>query len=223
MNAEVLPKMLLDKKNIKSAVIIFHKNIGRYPEQWVKECIDSIKNQTYKNFDVFEIDYGGGGNQVYPMSNFESKVFNDHAEAHNYLLDTVFNLGYDCAFNINIDDSYSLDRFEKQIPYIIAGFDIVSSNYYNVDENGNFLKAMRMDDKNPDLEASNGHNIISHPSVCYSRNFWTTCTRLISSEIPRDDFELWKRSYKNNLYKFAILPDYLLNYRIHNSKISAEK
>jgi len=209
-------------KNPKAAVIIFHKNVESYPEQWIKKCIDSIQNQTYQHFDVFEIDYGGGGKQIYPGSNVFIAKFNNHAEAHNFLLDMVFAIGYDCAFNVNIDDVYELNRFEKQIPYMQAGFDIVSSNYYNIDENGNVIRSMQMDDKNPDIESSNNHNIIAHPVVCYSRNFWTTCSRLLPEEIPRDDFELWKRSYKNSNYKFIVLPDYLLHYRVHENKISKE-
>ena len=116
---------------MKSAVVIFHKNVQRYPEKWVKDCIESIQNQTYKDFDVFEVDYGQDGNQIYPGSIFLNHKLNDHAEALNYLLSHVFALGYDCAFNVNIDDWYAPERFERQIEYIKLGYDIVSSNFCN--------------------------------------------------------------------------------------------
>lgn len=207
--------------SIKSAVIIFHKNINRYPKQWIDKCITSIRGQTYKDFDVFEVDYGGGNIQAYAGSNFESRVLSDHAQAHNYLLDKVFSLGYDCAFNVNVDDFYALNRFEKQIKCIEQGQDVVSSNFYNVDESDRVIAEKRMDILGVNKEANANHNIIAHPVCCYSKNFWTTCTKLHSEEIPRDDFELWKRSYAACKYKFLILPDYLLYYRVSSKKVSA--
>ncbi|MEK6884790.1 MAG: hypothetical protein AABY22_34480 [Nanoarchaeota archaeon] len=204
---------------MKIAVIIFHKNVRNYPLEWISRCIGSIKNQTYTDFCVFELDYGGDGVQIYEGSNFASHLLLNHVEAHNYLLDQVFALGFDYAFNINIDDFYSLDRFEKQIVYAKQGYDIISSNFYNVDNRGYITQEMIMHDKNIIQEAAKGHNIIAHPAVLYSRNFWTTCSRLIQDEIPIDDFNLWKRSFEQ--YKFKIVPNFLLFYRIHGNKVSA--
>lgn len=222
MGAPTAPPARLLKK-AKAAVIIFHKNIQNYPEKWVNDCICSIKNQTYKDFDVFEVDYGDTWTQVYKGSHFESTKFDNHADAHNFLLDKVFSLDYDCAFNVNIDDVYAVNRFERQIACIEEGYDVVSSNYYNMDENGDTIKAMLMSDKNIENEMMYNHNIIAHPSVCYSRKFWTTCTKLKGDEIPLDDFKLWKRSIDSREYKFLILPDYLLYYRVHENKVSKSK
>lgn len=206
---------------VKCAVILYHKNVQKYNPLWIKKCVDSIKNQTYKEFDVFELDYGGTFTQIYRGSLFSSaNLILDHAEAHNCLLDKVFELGYDCAFNVNVDDIYSLDRLEKQIPWIEQGYDVVSSNFHHIDEKGRIMYPMIFDNKDPRIEAKRGHNIIAHPVVCYSKHFWTTCTKLRSHEIPKDDFELWKRSYGK--YKFKILPDFLLYYRIHKNKVSAK-
>lgn len=205
----------------KAAVIIFHKNSWKYPLKWVTECISSIKNQTYKKFDVFEIDYGGNNVQIYSGSRFMSVKLADHAEAHNFLLDIVFFLGYDSAFNVNIDDFYALDRFEKQLKYVDAGYDIISSNFHNIDGAGTIINDMQVSKLNIGKEFKRGHNIIAHPVLCYSRNFWTSCTRLNPKEIPVDDFNLWKRSIDR--FKFVILPEYLLYYRVHNDKISKKK
>jgi len=208
-------------KSMKVAVLIFHKHSYRYNPKWIAKCIHSIQNQTYNNFDVFEVDYGGEHTQLYPDSNFAStNHLKDHAEAHNWLLDKVFSLGYDCAFNVNIDDIYSLDRFEIQIEWIKAGYDVISSNFYLIDEAGRVTNALSMDSKVPEIEAKKEHNIIAHPVCCYSKNFWDNCTKLNPSEIPKDDFELWKRSYGK--FKFKILPNFLLYYRVHSQKASAK-
>jgi hypothetical protein len=211
-----------EESSTKSAVIIFHKNISTYPKRWIDKCMDSIKNQTHKNFDVFEIDYGGGGNQIYSGSKFFNLQLKDHAEAHNFLLDKVFSMDYNCAFNVNVDDYYSLDRFEKQLEYIERGYDVVSSNFHRVNQDDKIIHTLLFSDKNMVRESNKGHNIIAHPVLCYSRNFWDNCDKLHSVEIPIDDFMLWKRSYEKD-FKFIILPDFLLHQRIHDNNISAKK
>lgn len=208
--------------SIRSAVIIFHKNINNYPKRWIDKCVDSIRNQTYQGFDVFEVDYGGQGNQIYKGSDFENLILSDHAIAHNYLLDKVFSMGYDCAFNVNVDDYYSPDRFEKQLKYIENEYDVISSNFNRVNERDEIISTLNFSGKNIVSESNRGHNIIAHPVLCYSRNFWINCDKLDSSEIPRDDFMLWRRSYGKG-FKFIVLPDFLLYQRIHQNNISAKK
>jgi hypothetical protein len=145
----------------------------------------------------------------------------NHAEAHNHLLDTVFSQGYDYAFNVNVDDFYALDRFEKQIKYAAMGYDVISSNFHVVNENDEITRTLTMHDRSVEHEASKDHNIIAHPVVCYSKKFWTTCSKLNGDQIPKDDFELWKRSFGK--YTFIVVPEFLLYYRVHENKISKPK
>lgn len=207
---------------MKSAVIIFHKNIDNYcPRAWWEKCYDTIRNQYNVKFDVFELDYGGSGRQTYEGSTFRSKFMVDHARAHNFLLNWVFSLDYDCAFNVNIDDWYALGRFETQLPWIEKGYDVVSSNFYRVNDDESIKQEFRFHEKDIVAEANKNHNVLAHPVLCYSRHFWTTCNdRLVSSEIPKDDFMLWRRCYAKGTFKFIILPDYLLFQRLHNNNVS---
>lgn len=206
---------------MKSAVIIFHKNIlTYYPWEWIQKCYDTIRNQTYQDFDVFEVDYGGTNKQTYEGSIFFSESLGNHANAHNFLLDRVFERDYDCAFNVNVDDWYALNRFEKQIPAITQGFDVVSSNFYRVNDDESVKQSFIFHGRDIVKEAAKEHNILAHPVLCYSRNFWLNCDKLKAEEIPFDDFMLWKRSYKKGIFKFIILPDMLLFQRIHENNVS---
>jgi len=205
---------------MKSAVIIFHKNIDTYyPPTWVQKCYDTIRNQSYQSFDVFELDYGGSDRQTYRGSEFDSVMMNNHAEAHNYLLDKVFALDYDCAFNVNVDDWYALNRFEKQIPWIERGYDVVSSNFYRVNEDESVRQSFFFDERDIVKEANKNHNVLAHPVLCYSKHFWTNCDKLNPNDIPFDDFILWKKCYKKD-FKFIILPDFLLFQRVHGGNVS---
>jgi len=207
---------------VKSAVIIFHKNIDTYyPKEWWMKCYDTIRNQYNVTFDVFELDYGGTNRQSYEGSFFRSENLGNHASAHNYLLDWVFSLDYDCAFNVNIDDWYALGRFETQLPWIEKGYDVVSSNFYRVNSDESVKQSFTFHNRDIVKEAQKNHNILAHPVLCYSRNFGLNAEKLIPSEIPADDFSLWKKSYSK--FKFVILPDFLLFQRIHDNNVSKKK
>lgn len=205
---------------MKAAVIIFHKNVDNYVRpEWLKKCYDTIRNQTYKDFDVFELDYGGTHRQTYEGSIFMSEAMPTHAHAQNYLLDGVFGEDYDCCFNVNIDDYYALGRFENQLKYIEQGYDVVSSNFYRFYGDGAW-QSLEFHNKDIQHEAfQRNHNIIAHPVVCYARKFWEAGDKLNPAEIPADDFALWKRSYQRGA-RFIISPDFLLWQRIHENNVS---
>jgi hypothetical protein len=208
---------------MKSAVIIFHKNLlTYYKPEWIKKCYDSIRGQYNVTFDVFEIDYGGTNVQSYEGSTFFSEAMNTHSEAHDFLLDQVFMRDYDAAFNVNVDDWYALNRFELQLPYIEQGYDVVSSNFYRVNEDESVKQEFNFSGRDFVAEAKKGHNIMAHPVICYSRHFWLNCDRLNPKDIPQDDFILWQKSYKRG-FKFVILPEFLLFQRIHTNNISKKK
>ncbi len=209
--------------NPKVCFIIYHKNVQNYNPEWIKKCVESIQKQTYKEFEVFELDYGNTNTQIYPDSHFSTFELDNHALAHNYLLDEAFKLDFDYVCNVNVDDWFSLNRLEVQMKYMRAGFDVISSNFYNIDSEGRLMDQMWMSNLNLIEEANKGHNILAHPVLAYSRNFWTTCTKLDPDEVLFDYFKLWRRSFDSgNDYKFAIAPEFLLHYRIHNGKVSKQ-
>ena len=207
-------------QSMKSAVIIFHKNISTYyPKEWVDKCYSTIRGQYNVTFDVFEVDYGGGGTQTYDGSVFFSEDLGNHANAHNFLLDRVFERDYDCAFNVNVDDWYALGRFETQLPWIEKGYDVISSNFYRVNDDESVKQSFRFHNRDYVKESKREHNIMAHPVMCYSKYFWTNCDKLDPKDIPFDDFILWKKSYKKD-FRFIILPEFLLFQRIHENNVS---
>ncbi len=138
---------------MKSAVIFYHKNLHTiYPQHWIDKCVSSIAAQTYKDFDVIELNYGDISNifngdikEQAPL-HFYAKLpghkyepicipMENHITAMNYLLNYCFKeKGYDVVFNTNMDDFYHPTRFAKQIEKIEAGFDIVTSDFCYIEE-----------------------------------------------------------------------------------------
>jgi hypothetical protein len=216
---------------MKVSVILYHSNILTiYKKQWIQKCIQTIMKQTYKDFDLYELNYGNDNvnlKELFKISNkkhFYYKIkMNNHAEAMNFLLDTVFiEKEYNICFNVNLDDFYALNRFEKQIEAVKEGYELISSEYKFVHEIGGIdniggIAGLSMD--SIDNLFKRDITPMAHPCVCFTKEFWIKYGKYIPSEIPREDKLLWIRSYNNNA-KLCILKDSLLFYRIHTKQIS---
>jgi len=201
---------------VKAAVICYHKNADKlYPPEWIYEFQHTILNQTNKSFDIFEMNYGGDDYRIFDYSFFYSKKQETFVDALQELLDICFVAGYDYVFNTNCDDFYSLARIERQLHYLKQGYDIVSANFHNVYESGE-MKPLMFHEKDIKKELELGHNVICHPVVAYSRNFWER-NRYIANQIPLEDLMLWQRAYTN--CKFIIMEDILCFHRIHESSV----
>jgi hypothetical protein len=216
---------------VKVGLIIFHKDFERYERRWIEKFLDSIVNQTFKEFKIYEINYGGSDNSIlsyldkkmeHEYSFFYKKMEN-HVYAMNYLMDVAFSEGCDFVFNTNIDDYYDYRRIERQLPYLERGIDICSTDFYYIRDNKGVdviterkrLSGFGDIKKNFD----EGHNVIAHPGVAYARRVWEEGNRYDVDIIPEEDFAFWKKLI-NNGYSFEIVPEELLYYRLHNSQVS---
>lgn len=212
----------------KLGVVIYHSNIlNIYKPRWIIECISSLLNQTVNDFTIYEINYDGENNSVVPPTcpnerKFFALKLKNHAQAMNFIIEQAFNDDCEIVFNVNLDDIYHPTRFEKQIKAINDGYDLVSSDFCYIEEinDSEDIPTMLMNianrgDINENLKR--GHNVIAHPSVCYSKNFWRS-NKYNPDLIPREDLDLWQRSCDK--FKFHIIDEVLLNYRIHSNQVS---
>lgn len=202
---------------MKIALICYHKNIDKiYPQKWIEEYHNSIVNQTHKEFDIYECDYGAGSQRIFDTPYYMSKQFNTFADCMNFMITHCFDSGYDYVFNTNVDDYYSLNRIERQLVFLKQGFDLVTSNFSLINKNSDVIHTHNFHKHNLRNEILKGHNIIAHPVVAYSSYFWIN-NKYNSSEIPMEDLCLWQRSIRQN--KFVYLRDNLLFHRIHDNSV----
>jgi len=154
---------------MESAVIIFHKNALTYcKHDWIIKCLDSIQDQTYQDFDVFEVAYGDNKDERSILKYFNKlqdknihffkNPSKDHSYAMNFLLDKVFKENdYKYCFNINIDDYYHTSRFSVEIQLIKRfNYDLVSSNMYYIDEDNNVM---------PNINLKLGYKFVSTKKI----------------------------------------------------------
>ena len=210
---------------MKKAVIFYHKNIHRlYRQEWIDQCVDSMAGQSDKDFDVFELNYGGGNERYaegkFARYTFLNMEFNNHIGAMNYLYSMLFANGYDVVFNTNMDDYYDLWRVEEQMKFINTGCQLVSSDFVYINEFGHATKLMNVSEKGDIKENLNkDHNVIAHPAVAMHKSFWDDDLHY-NDLIGHEDLDLWQRAVKKGKTLF-IVPKPLLLYRIHREQITS--
>lgn len=221
--------MIANIETPKVGVVFYHSGIQKmYKQKWIDGCVASMLIQTYSDIHTYEINYGDDNYSVLkdvevinPNKFIQEKKAN-HAEAMNTIIDLAFQDGCDYVFNTNLDDWYREDRVERQLTYLQQGYDIVSSDFcYISDISGEdeivFYKHIKsFGDIKENINRD--HNVISHPSVAYSKNFWREY-RYDPQEVPKEDLLLWKRAI-NSGCKMYIEDEVLLYYRIHTNQIT---
>jgi len=200
------------------ALLCYHKNADKiYPPHWINKYRDSVKDQTYRNLEIFEMNYGGDNYRIFEESAFESFPYPTFVHALNYLLDKVFASGYYAAFNTNVDDWYRHDAVEREVSDMKHGdYDLVSCNFCLV-KNDRVTKYHRFHNLNIQQELERGHNPVAHPAVLYHNKFWKT-NKYDPDEFPYEDMNLWLRALKAGS-KIYINEQNLLFHRIHANSV----
>jgi glycosyltransferase involved in cell wall biosynthesis len=112
-------------------------------EKYLKDCLDSVEDQTYKNYEVIFWDNKSIDNSSkiflrYANNNFKyflSKEFTNLSEARNLALNNI--TGDYVAF-LDTDDCWNKTKLEKQISFMKRNnLDISFTNYFLNDETKN--------------------------------------------------------------------------------------
>ena len=220
----------------KLAVMFYHKDLkNKYQRRWMDKCVSSIENQSYKDYDVFELNYSSTNTDTltdlidrataFPNKHFIIyKPLNNHVDAMNYLLDYIFTKhSYTAVANTNVDDFYHSNRLVKQLEEIKNGWELVSTNFLHIRENeklqDQIIHACKFDQLNIKEELNKDNNILCHPSIMYSKTFYEKFgPSPYKGSPPTEDIDLWKYAI-NNGAKMFIIPEYLCYYRRHSAQI----
>ncbi len=201
----------------KIGVIIYHSNLlSIYKKEWIDKCVDSIMDQTFQDYHIYELCYSVDKYQLFSGFNYKHVPMPNHIWGMNFILDWAFGDGCEIVFNINLDDIYHPARFEKQIKVIKSGYDLVSSNIQYMEDKGGvdvLGQVFEFAKLNIHEEFNKKNNIIAHPACCYSKKFWETNKYYNNDSLGFEDMELWIRSL-NNRAKIYIIDEVLLYYRI---------
>ncbi len=197
---------------------------------FLTECIESVLNQTFKDFELVIIDNGSQSIdtlEVLDRYSYENNVVTyicDRIEGKKNL-SVALNYGLNrCKFNyvarMDSDDLVHPQRLEKQINYMLANptVDILGAQLRHI--NGDASTITTHPEFIPQWYYKTKTHILNHPTVMFKKD------RILElggyqeypDHIP-EDFILWVKALKSN-YTIRNLQEVLLFYRNRNDSLS---
>lgn len=203
--------------SIKVSVVMCCYNEQRY----IKESIDSVLSQTYKDFE-FIIWNDGSTDNIEEII----KSYNDSRIRYFYHENTGLGEALRLACQeatgkyiarLDCDDICMAERFEKQVAFLESHPDYVlcSSGVYYMDAEGMVYGRRFPAIKDKDIR----HRItaITHPATMFRRDAYEKCGGYYPLRSAQDRI-LWSRLLKQG--KFANLKEPLIKYRVIENSVS---
>lgn len=197
---------------------------------YINECIQSILDQSYKDWELIIIDDGSTDNSYEELKRFE-QIDNRIILVKNQKnqgLPKSLNYGISLSngefiIRVDADDICIKDRFEILIKNITkkenSNIDVLGSNAYFVNKENKIIGQSSMPINFEDFKKEiYKRNPFIHSSVIIRKSFLSKNNLYDKKFIKAQDYDLWLRGYKYNNYKN--LEKILLNYRFLNSKDS---
>jgi len=197
-------------------------------EIYLAEAIESILDQTFKNFEFLIVNDGSTDNSVSIIEDFAKK------DERIRLINNKKNKGIVGALNTGLEDAKGEyiarmdsddisvpERLEKQVKFM--------DDNPEVGICGSWIKLFGKADnivKNPvnhdDIMCNLlFYNAIAHPSVIIRSELFKKNNLKYSNFSHAEDFELWTRC--GFLFKLHNIPEILLKYRISSQNVTSQK
>jgi glycosyltransferase involved in cell wall biosynthesis len=193
------------------------------PEKYLRESIESILNQTFKDFEFIIILDN-------PNNKKAEKIIEEYQQRDKRIvfIKNERNLGLAGSLNKGIEiakgeyiarmdaDDISLpERLEKQLEYMENNkdVDLLFSWVYFIDENDSILKEFKpVKEKVRNLKKYFfKEHLLVHPTLIAKSKVLKK--KYDENQKKSQDFELWIRLMTKN-YKFDIIEEFLLKYRV---------
>lgn len=217
----------INKKTPKISVVMSTYNRAGY----VKEAIESILNQTYKDFEFIIIDDCSTDNTSEVIQSYVDKddrivfIRNEKNMDYNYNLRRGFDLARGEYIARMDDDDISLPtRFEKQVTFLDQHNDITVLGTF-IETFGESVLETWVKDTDPDILAilMNFFNPMCHPSVMIRKSFLREHNLNYSpKELYAEEYHLWKEIILHG-GKLANLDEVLLRYRCHKKSVTQKR
>jgi glycosyltransferase involved in cell wall biosynthesis len=194
-------------------------------EKYVGEAIESILNQTYRDFEFLIINDGSTDNSATVIQSYKDERIRYVENGANLRLIATLNKGIELAggkyiARMDADDISESNRLQTQVTFMTAHPEIgvCGSWFHSIGSGSNSLSKYPTDDFNIRYAALY-QCPFCHPTIMFRTPVMMQHGIKYSSEYPHaEDYELWLRM--SRVTQMANIPESLLKYRQHDSSIS---
>ena len=197
-------------------------------EKFIGETIESVLNQTYKNFELIIVnDASTDGTKEKILSYSDPRIFLYENPVNSGIVSTRNNcLNYAKGKYVAVldsDDLSSPDRLEKQVKFLESNSDhgLCGSHFIIIDSNGIISSRNIVPLSFSEIDTFLiFNNCFLHSSIMVRRDLITAFRYTEGYDII-EDYELYYRLAK--VTKFANIPIFTTKYRLHGKNQTIEK
>lgn len=193
-------------------------------EKYLHKAIDSILNQTFKNFEFIILDDASTDNSLNIIQTYQDSRIRLIKNEQNLGLTKSLNKGLDLCegkyiVRMDADDVSLPNRIQSQVDYMEKNQDIgVCGSWAKfIGEREGIICKMPINYDEIKCRLM-FENVIIHPSVIIHKEMFEKFSLKYDENLQfAQDYELWCRAI--DCFKFANIPEVLLLYRIHQGQI----
>lgn len=198
-------------------------------EKYIKKSIESVLNQTFKDFELLIGFNGTTDNSKKIISEFDDKRikifdYGDDKGKSKTLNKLIKEAKYDWVAIQDDDDVWLPKKLEKQIEFIDS-FDVIGTQIFYIDENENIIGKPNLSLTQEEIvkKCLLGENQIANTSAIFKKDLVFKTNGWDENINGIEDFDFWLKLIKFNA-RFINLKKELVLHRIHkNSNFNTQK
>lgn len=215
----------MDRSKPKVSVILPVFNA----ENYLKDSIQSILNQSYRNYEVIAVDDGSSDNSLAILRQYEEElpnfkvIVNQENKGNSFTLNQAIDASKgEYTMRMDADDIIDDDKIKKQVTFLAKNpdIDVVGCGYHRITNNGEILFTRNVPVSHKDIVKLldfrkfwiSGPNFEITDGTLMAKTSWFKKWKYDANIFYSQDFELICRSLSAS--KFANLSEALYYYRI---------
>jgi len=196
-------------------------------EKYIKQAIESVLNQTFKDFELLVIDDASTDKSAEIILSFQDARIIYVKNNSNLQLIRTLNKGIRLArgrylARMDADDICFSERLEKQVEFLEKnkGIAVVGTDIEFISSKGRYIGKGIVHPNGPKhiKWGLQRRNCVYHPTVMVNMDLLGEDFFYDTNYVHAEDYELWLRLAKS--YEIYNLSDILLKYRIHSASIT---
>ena len=216
-------KFLQEDFNIDNPKVSVIMAVYNTKEEWLREAIESILNQTFKNFELIIIDDGSTNNAKDVVASYSDEriryIYQENQGAAGSRNNGIKQARGEYIAIMDSDDISVPKRLEKEVIFLENNTDysIVGSNAEIINKNRFIIV-----DREPKLLDCVKKCPFIHSTVMYKRKLFLDLSYTYDLNMPpAEDYHLWSRVLKTE--KAHNIQECLVYYRSEGQGISSTK